>query len=336
MSDRQNAVGDADVVARLNDPRNDPRSSSFDRGFATETDRLSQGAWGETSGSAPQAVGTPQPTRMGQPSDDALQARLSDPRYDPRHRSFDASFAAETDRLFQTIFQSAGPEAAQRTVDAAPTPRAPSTTSDTDLRARISDTRYDPRSQTFDPAFAEETDRLSKELWGGGEQEPFPVANQQPEIASQVPAEISGYRLAESEALAPYVQALEGDDLYRSAREIAREAGLTQQQFSAFVTPMLERLHQAGAEDEPVDYAAERAKLVPENARHLDMSAQHAAASARVETALRLVETDAVTEGLDREAAAFVVAQLGDSALGVRALEFFMGRARSPWRDLGV
>jgi hypothetical protein len=40
-------VSDQAVKARLNDPRNDPRSTQFDRSFADETDRLSRAQWGD-------------------------------------------------------------------------------------------------------------------------------------------------------------------------------------------------------------------------------------------------------------------------------------------------
>lgn len=39
-------VSDTDLKARLNDPRNDPRSGRFERAFAEETDRLSKQMWG--------------------------------------------------------------------------------------------------------------------------------------------------------------------------------------------------------------------------------------------------------------------------------------------------
>jgi hypothetical protein len=262
MNDPVNQANGADVVARLNDPRNDPRSNSFDRAFATETDRLSQMVWGGGSAAAPAAG-------PGYPAAPAIAAG------------------------------------------------APPT--DADVRARLNDLRNDPMSNKFDRAFATETDRLSQQVWGGA-----PSANPNSPASgqgSQVPAEINGYSLRTSEVLAPFVQNFESDGLFNDVRQAARAAGLTQAQFASFVTPVLEKIAQL--DDTPADFTAERAKLIPASARHLDPRAQHVEASRRVEAAISFMERDAVAAGLDREVAEHVIAQLGDSALGIRAMEFF-------------
>jgi hypothetical protein len=251
-------------------------------------------------------------------------ARLTDPRYDTNSNKFDRDFAVETDRLSQQVWGGAAAPAAGSGYPAVPTAAAGAPPSDADMRARINDPRNDPNNNKFDRAFAVETDRLSQQVWGG-----TPSANANPNLpasgqGSQVPAEINGYSLGTSEVLAPFVQSFESDSLFNDVRQAARAAGLTQAQFASFVTPVLEKISQL--DDAPTDFSAERAKLIPNSARHLDEREQHAAASRRVEDAINFVERDAVAAGLDREAAKYLVAQLGDSALGIRAMEFFARR----------
>jgi hypothetical protein len=192
------------------------------------------------------------------------------------------------------------------------------------LAARTNDPRGNPNNLQFDPAFAAETDRLYQQAYPDSSSANPTNPKQPASVADQVPAEASGYRLGESEKLAPFAKQLEGDELWGTARKLARDAGLSQKQFAGFVTPVLEMI--AERDGGSVNYQAELKKLTPADALHLDEHGQRASAGRRVQAALSFLEQDAVAAGLDPQLAEFVIEQLGESERGIRAIEFFRSR----------
>lgn len=219
-----------------------------------------------------------------------------------------------------------------------------------DLAGRLNDPRNDPRSQNFDRNFAVETDRqyqqaspdqlaqhsrrmLDAYAAAHSAEDPSSARanDSRPEqiepiaFADSVPIDVAGYQL-HSNKLAGHMDDLAGDDLFNSAKAFAQKAGLTDRQFNAFVGPVLELMvDTSGA----VDPATELAKLVPPAAAHLPETERRQAAGERVKAAHDFV-ANAERQGLDRNVAEYFVAQLCDSALGIQAIEWFMGNHRAP------
>jgi hypothetical protein len=211
------------------------------------------------------------------------------------------------------------------------------------LNARINDPRNDPRSRQFDRGFAEETDRLCGKPTNS-EQSHAPsqqtssaaAADHLPpgEFSGKVPTDIEGYRV-DSEKLAPFAENLAQDEFYKEVRAFAMRAGITDAQFSTFVTPVMEKMasmskgqrNAASAADNgdrtQSDLMQDLLELVPEPAMSLGPREQREAVGTRIRAALQFVDESVSARGLDAKVAKYIVEQLGDSQLGIRAIEFF-------------
>jgi hypothetical protein len=137
------------------------------------------------------------------------------------------------------------------------------------------------------------------------------------------PKEVAGYTLGEFSAEAkPYAAALEKDTLFEEVKKVAHSTGIPAKAFAQFVPAVFDAFVKAGALEQPIDYAAETAKLTPADSRHLDPAGQAAAVAKRVEANIAFIQA-MQTRGLEEPAAKLLLAALPDSYAGNVAIEFF-------------
>jgi hypothetical protein len=137
------------------------------------------------------------------------------------------------------------------------------------------------------------------------------------------PKDVAGYTLGEFSAEAkPYAAALEQDKLFEEVKKVAHVAGIPAKAFGAFVPAVFDAFVKAGALEQPIDYEAEKVKLTPNDAKHLDQAGQAAAVAKRVEGNIAFIQA-MQTRGLEEPAAKLLLAALPDSYAGNAAIEFF-------------
>lgn len=151
-----------------------------------------------------------------------------------------------------------------------------------------------------------------------------------------IPEDLTAYTFEPSETLAPFMEDFAADPLWQNVLENAQRAGITTDQFASFIGPVLESWmgDEALGLVKPVDFDAEVMKLVPPEASELDERGQRAAASRRINDALAFMD-GVKAQGLDGDTADYLVAQLGDDARGIQAIEFFMSQSRRLLPALG-
>jgi|GEM_PF-4299354 len=158
-----------------------------------------------------------------------------------------------------------------------------------------------------------------------------------------VPEDASAYTFEESEAIAPFAKDFQGDPVYEDLQKAAQEAGITDKQFAKFLPRVLEGWLGIDGLDlaKPVDFSAEVLKLVPDTAKGADEAGQRNAAGRRIEDALAWVDGVKAQSGFHADAAQneaiadYLVAQLGDDARGIQAIEFIRDRTRKTGPALG-
>lgn len=146
-----------------------------------------------------------------------------------------------------------------------------------------------------------------------------------------MPDKPDGYAFEWSEPLKPYAETLKDDPFFGKVRAAGHKYGLRQNQLNGFLNEVLGEMVAGEMVEAPFDAKAERAGLVPEQAKGLSEQEQNAAVEARISGNLAWIEAmkarapaetkDAVGKALD-----FLVAELGDRALGHQAIEFLKGQ----------
>ncbi len=142
-----------------------------------------------------------------------------------------------------------------------------------------------------------------------------------------VPREPAGYAFTPSEKVAPFLPEVKDDAFFGKVQARAHAAGLTDKQFGTVINGIMEELVELGAVEKPTDVNAELAALVPAEARHLDDAGQKAATQRRVQDNLAWID-GAKAQGMPADVADYLVAKLGDEALGHRAIEWLKGQAK--------
>lgn len=150
----------------------------------------------------------------------------------------------------------------------------------------------------------------------------------------QPPADPSAYLTFATEPAAeikPYIEVLANDPLSKSMAEFAHKNGIAVDAYQGLIAHFISAGRELGLMEPPVDPAAERAALLPDNAKNLTPAEQSAAIERRMNDNFAFV--DLMTQGpnaLAKEDAEYMKAMLGDNAKGHRALEHLRARIQPP------
>lgn len=142
-----------------------------------------------------------------------------------------------------------------------------------------------------------------------------------------VPDDIAAYReFGEvDDKVKPYFDTLEGDGLFDDVASKAKELRISKSQLHGLLETYMGGAAEMGLLEPALDVAAERQALLPENAASMPKQAQDAAVERRINEAQGWVES-MVARGLDKESADHMTMMLGDTAKGIKAIEFFKGQ----------
>lgn len=149
-----------------------------------------------------------------------------------------------------------------------------------------------------------------------------------------VPDDIAAYREFGDldEKVKPYFDTLEGDGLFDDVASKAKELGISKSQLHGLLSVYMGGAAEMGLLEPAIDVTAERKALLPENAASMPQQQQDAAVERRINDAHGWVES-MVARGLDKDSADHMTMMLGDSAKGIKAIEFFkaqLGGAGQP------
>lgn len=132
-----------------------------------------------------------------------------------------------------------------------------------------------------------------------------------------------------SDELKPHFEQLSSDPIFEPMAETAKELGVERPQFLKLWKAGMEAMNQAGLLEPPVDQKAERAALLPEEAKDLPPAEQDKAIDKRMEENLAFVDLMVENRGLDKEAAEYAQLMLADRAPGHKFLEWMKGQFAS-------
>lgn len=156
------------------------------------------------------------------------------------------------------------------------------------------------------------------------------------DASNQVPADIAEYAKFTGdipEVIKPHLDSLAADPLFERASKVALEHGISSAAYQTMVTELFAGAAEAGLLEPPVDFAAEKTALVPDNARHLPEAEQTAAREARMNQNFAFVDS-LTSAGLSKDAAEHAKAMLGDTAAGHQFMEtvqkLISGTGRGP------
>lgn len=149
----------------------------------------------------------------------------------------------------------------------------------------------------------------------------------------KLPKEAKDYAFDPSDKLKPYLPNLAEDPVMQLARDTALKAGIRDKQFAPFIGGLLEALIDGDLVQAPVDLAAEKAALLPADARGLDEAGKNAAIDRRVRDNHARIEMWK-SRGLDEKSAEALAFTL-DTAAGNKAVEFFAAEMKTPQPTTG-
>lgn len=149
----------------------------------------------------------------------------------------------------------------------------------------------------------------------------------------KLPKDETGYSFEPSEKVKPYLADIEKDPVMKVVREAALKSGIRDKQFTPFIGTIMEAMIDGDMVQPPVDLDAERAALLPAEAKGLDEAGQKAAVDKRVrDNHARLDLFKA--RGLDEKAAEALGLNL-DTAAGNKAIEWIAEATRTPQPTTG-
>lgn len=193
----------------------------------------------------------------------------------------------------------------------------------------------DPAASANDPAAGSpyRPDGLAENFHGTTDQETIDKlakavnGYRQRDSDKGVPEDIAAYReFGEvDEKLKPYFDTLEGDGLFDDIATTAKDLGISKAQLHGLLSTYMGGAAEMGLLEPALDVAAERQALLPDNAASMPQQAQDAAVERRINDAHGWVES-MVSRGLDKESADHLTMMLGDTAKGIKAIEFFKGQ----------
>ncbi|WP_336071480.1 hypothetical protein [Nitratireductor rhodophyticola] len=135
---------------------------------------------------------------------------------------------------------------------------------------------------------------------------------------------VKNFELAED--LKPHFEQLGSDPVFEPMAAKAKEFGIERGAFLNLWQTGMQSLSQAGLLEPPVDPKAERAALVPDEAKDLPPAEQDKAIDKRMQDNLDFVDLMVTNRGLDKEAAEYAQLMLADRAHGHKFLEWVRGQ----------
>jgi hypothetical protein len=164
----------------------------------------------------------------------------------------------------------------------------------------------------------ETIDNMNKALQGYRDRDAANKVPEKPEAYSEF-AELP-------ETIKPHMETLKGDKLFERVAAKALELKMPVPAFQALTTEMMSAAAEIGLLEPPIDFEAEKAALIPDNAKHLSPAEQTAARERRLNENFAYIDAmvarGADKGGLPKDAADFAKAMLGDTARGHQFLEW--------------
>lgn len=120
----------------------------------------------------------------------------------------------------------------------------------------------------------------------------------------------------------PYFDTLATDPAFKSIAAEAHKRGIGRADMVAMYQAGLNTMAEAGMLQAPVNAAAERASLLPEEAKSLPKADQDKAIQGRLQANYDFLDLMQTNKGLPKDVAHHMELMLGDSAMGHKALEW--------------
>lgn len=145
----------------------------------------------------------------------------------------------------------------------------------------------------------------------------------------KVPKSPKEYGFTPSDKVKPYLEGFENDGFLNSVFEKAHARGFTDKQANGFLNDVMEMLLESGHVEGAVDYSADLAALVPEDAKDLDEKGRKDAVTRRIQNNLAFFDGLKAQNANDPAFAEIMDAltdNLGDTRTGQLALEWIRSK----------
>lgn len=129
-----------------------------------------------------------------------------------------------------------------------------------------------------------------------------------------------------AEDLKPHFEQLGSDPVFEPMASKAKELGIERAAFLNLWQTGMQTLSQAGLLEPPVDPKAERAALLPDEAKDLPPAEQDKQIDKRMQDNLDFIDLMVENRGLDKKAAEYVQLMLADRAPGHQFFEWMRGQ----------
>ena len=140
----------------------------------------------------------------------------------------------------------------------------------------------------------------------------------------EVPADVAAYREIGDvpDELKPYYATIEQDGLFDAVASKAKDLGVTTAQLHGILGAYMSGAAEMGLLEPPIDVAAERSALLPDDAKSLPKAEQDRRIDQRMNDNLGWLDL-MVQRGLPTDSAKHMSLMLGDTADGHKAIEWF-------------
>lgn len=126
----------------------------------------------------------------------------------------------------------------------------------------------------------------------------------------------------------PFFDLLPQDPAFKAMAGVMQQHGVGRTAALSIYQAGLNAMAEAGILEPPVDFKAERKALVPDSAKTLPEAAQNQAVQRRVQESLDFLKLMQQTRGLGADEAKYAEMMLGDTAKGVRIIEWMRGQVQ--------
>lgn len=127
----------------------------------------------------------------------------------------------------------------------------------------------------------------------------------------------------------PYFELLSQDPAFGAMADVAAKRGIARSDMFAVYQAGLNAMAEAGILEAPIDAKAERALLLPENAKSLPEEQQNRAIEARMTANFDFLKLAQANMGLPKDVSDYAEAMLGDGAKGHQFIEWMKSRMQA-------
>jgi hypothetical protein len=127
----------------------------------------------------------------------------------------------------------------------------------------------------------------------------------------------------------PYFELLSSDPAFGAMADVAARRGIARSDMFAVYQAGLNAMAEAGILEAPIDAKAERALLLPENAKGLAEEQQNRAIEARMTANFDFLKLAQANMGLQKDVSDYAEAMLGDGAKGHQFIEWMKSRMQA-------